>query len=86
MTLTFSPSPIDPNFCDLTAHLRALTPNSGLLVVTTLEGRSDPYNTQTVTTDACGNADSGLFSQANNGLKFNVEVDGVSSGYQAARC
>jgi hypothetical protein len=89
VTLTFSPTS-DPRFCAVIAHLRGFTPNSSLVAVSTrrvLPGGPISFTSSlTVTTDACGNVDTGLFSFRNSGLGFNVDVAGVSSGFVVMVC
>lgn len=89
VTITYAPTN-HPDFCMIVAHLRAFTPNTSLTaVVTNLtpSGRIFTEGTRSVTTDACGNADSELFSFNNTrGYSMNIDVDGFSSGFALLTC
>ena len=86
VTMTYAPTN-DSDFCMVVAHLRAFTPNTSVAAVVTesLAGLIFPISTESVTTDACGNADSQLFSFI-RGPFLGVDVDGFSSGYARVTC
>jgi hypothetical protein len=92
VTLTFTPTS-DPQFCFVTANLRAFAPDTAYTVTfaASFNGRQTPIGTRDVTTDSCGNADIGAFSYSNlcagtRSCFIGAEVGAASSGIVQVAC
>jgi len=75
VTVSFAPTGNDL-FCLIVAHLRAVTPNTGLVAVATEKtviGGPD-HHSLSLTTVACGNVDSQLYGIRNVGQSAKIDV------------